>query len=55
MSVLERAFQIASEGECRNWEHVVTALKREGYEDIDQHFSGALIKDQINKRCAQAL
>jgi hypothetical protein len=46
-SVIERAFQLASE--CANLEDVKRKLKREGYFNVDAHFSGGSLKADLKK------
>lgn len=46
--VLERAFELASSGQCRSKKEVAQALSKEGYTMDDlSHLSGRLISEQI--------
>ena len=42
-----RAFELARSGECGTWEELKARLRREGYELVDAHLSGKLIKQQL--------
>ena len=52
-TIIERAFQIARSGECRNVQEVRRRLSREGYEAADAHLSGKLIREQLAALIAQ--
>ena len=45
--IIERAFELAPE--CENIEAVRSALKREGYSNIDAHLSGPSLRGDLKK------
>jgi len=47
-NIIERAFQLAPE--CQTVVEVRNKLSREGYLQVDAHFSGRLIKKEIAQR-----
>jgi hypothetical protein len=47
-NVIERAFQLASD--CQSVVEVRERLRREGYIQVDAHFSGRMVKKQIRQR-----
>ena len=44
---IERAFEIARSGTCRNVEDIRKRLKREGYSDARSHLDGPAIRKQL--------
>ena len=44
---VERAFELARSGICRNVEDIRKQLRREGYSDIMSHLSGPAIRKQL--------
>ena len=44
---IARAFQLAREGKCQSVEDIRRQLRRERYQSIESHLSGALIKKQL--------
>jgi hypothetical protein len=46
-STLERAFQLARQSTCNTFSEVRTALRREGFEAVDQHLAGSSVQTQI--------
>lgn len=51
--LIERAYELAAESDCRDWNAVVSKLKAEGYILVDSHFAGPQIKKEINAVCAR--
>ena len=45
--VIERAYQLAQSGECRNLEEIKRRLGQEGYDSVSFHLAGKLTKDQL--------
>ena len=45
--IIERAFQLAPA--CANIEEIRTALRREGYSNVDAHLTGRVIRADLNK------
>ena len=45
--VIERAYQLARSGECRNLEEIKRRLSREGYDSVSFHLGGKLTKEQL--------
>lgn len=43
-----RAFELAREGKYRTASEIQKALKREGYANLDRHFSGRALSKQLN-------
>jgi hypothetical protein len=51
--LIERAYELAAESECRDWNGIAWKLKSEGYMMVDSHFAGPQIKKEINAICAR--
>jgi hypothetical protein len=51
-NIIERAFELAPD--CRSLVEVRNRLNREGYLQVDAHFSGSTIKAQIRQRLNSA-
>jgi hypothetical protein len=54
MTVLERAFQLARSGECRNVTAVRKRLIMEGYANVHSQLSGRGLVNQIHDICKKA-
>ena len=48
-STVERAFQLARSGGCRNMIEIVATLKRERHEAVDAHLAGASIRRDLRR------
>lgn len=52
LSMIERAFELARSGSCRNPADLEAHLKREGYTSVHQHLMGsASLRKQLNDLC----
>jgi hypothetical protein len=49
LTTIERAFGIARSGSSRSIEDLKRRLKREGYDSVEAHLSGASIKRELTK------
>lgn len=49
LNPVERAFELAREGECKDLPELERRLKREGYSAVSQHLAGRSIRSQINQ------
>lgn len=49
LNPVERAFQLAREGKCRDLPDLERRLKREGYSAVSQHLAGRSIRGQISQ------
>lgn len=49
-STVERAFEIAGEGDCQGIPEIAAVLKRERHESVDAHLAGPSIRKDL-KRC----
>jgi len=47
MSIIERAFEIARSGDCRDMLDLEVRLKREGFEQVHGHISGPSVRKQL--------
>jgi hypothetical protein len=47
MSIVERAFELAASGECRDAREVERRLKWEGYEAVAAHLDSASLRKQL--------
>lgn len=47
--ILERAFQLARSGQCRQLSDIHHRLKLEGFTQIQAHLDGRSIKSQLKK------
>lgn len=54
MNTIERAFVLASAGECRTVTDIRSQLKRERFDSVDAHLSGGVIQKQLKERIARA-
>ena len=52
--IVERAFQLAKAGECRNVEEIKHRLKAENYLDIHAQLAGSAIRQQLMELCKTA-
>ena len=48
MGLVERAIQIAREGDCQSIYAIQLKLAREGYSDVSAHFVGISFRRQIS-------
>jgi hypothetical protein len=53
-TTLERAFDLARSGECRQITDILIKLKREGYGDARRHLDGAGLQRQLKDLMAAA-
>jgi len=53
-STIERAFEVASSGECRTLDELKRRLRREQLEAVDFHLAGKSIKAQLTELMARA-
>ncbi len=53
-AILERAFELARSGHYETLEQVRRRLVRERYEDVDQHLSGSMLRNQLRKALIEA-
>ena len=53
-TTIERAFELASSGECRTMDELKRRLRREQLEAVDFHLAGKSIKAQLNELMTQA-
>jgi tRNA G26 N,N-dimethylase Trm1 len=53
-STVERAFELARDGQCRSVDDVRRKLAKEGYESVDAHLMSAAIKTQLKAAIAAA-
>ena len=54
MTVVERAYELAGEGQCRSVSDIAIKLKREQFSSVDAHLSGSLIKKSLNALIREA-
>lgn len=47
LHIVERALELAGRGACRTVGEIRTVLRKEGYENVDQHFDGRAFKAQL--------
>ena len=47
MNVIQRAFDLARSGECRNKQELERQLRREGFSSVEDHLSGHQITGQL--------
>ena len=55
LSTVERAYQLARSGTCRNVEDIRRRLTSERYESVQAHLSGVSIKRDLLALCKAAL
>jgi hypothetical protein len=48
MTVIERAYDLARGGECRNLSDISATLKRERFSSVDAHLQGGTIRKSLN-------
>ncbi len=48
-TTVERAFDLARSGDCRNLPDLVAALKRERHEAVEAHLAGPSIRRDLKK------
>jgi len=53
-NTVERAFELASSGECHQISDILTRLKREGYGDARRHLDGAGLQRQLRELIAKS-
>jgi hypothetical protein len=53
-TISERAFQLARSGELPALTPIKARLKREGYTNVESHFSGRVLRQEVARLCAQA-
>ena len=53
-TTLERAYELASSGECRGLGEIRERLKREGYRDVQGQLYGPTLAKALNRLCAEA-
>lgn len=53
-TTIERAFEVASSGECRTMDELKRRLRREQLEAVEFHLAGKSIKAQLNELMMQA-
>jgi hypothetical protein len=46
---IARAFELARQSTCRTASEIRTALQREGFTHLDEHFSGKTLSKQLNE------
>lgn len=54
MTTIERAFALARSGECANLDEIRRILKRERFDQVEAHLSGAAIGRQLKELCREA-
>lgn len=47
-TIMERAFELARDGECHNVGDIKSALAKEGYSQVEAHFEGPSLKRQLS-------
>ncbi|MFN3946234.1 MAG: hypothetical protein ACK4K7_15020 [Allosphingosinicella sp.] len=47
-NIMERAFELAGSGDCRDMRDLQVRLKQEGYTRIPEHLGGSFTSRQIN-------
>lgn len=52
---VERAFQIAGAGGCRDVEDLIRKLKQEGYMNAPSHLGGQSVRRQLRERLQSAV
>ncbi len=55
LTILERAYELASSGECATLQMIKRRLKAEGFISIDAHLYGHTLQDDLRRRCQTAL
>jgi hypothetical protein len=53
-TTVERAFELAGLGDCRDLNELTAMLKREQYEAVDAHLAGPAIRQALRQLCAEA-
>jgi hypothetical protein len=53
-NTIERAFEVASSGECQTLDELKRRLRREQLEAVDFHLAGKSIKAQLTQLMARA-
>jgi len=48
-TIIERVFELARSGECRNLVELRARLRREGYSQVEQHLRGPMIRAQLRE------
>ena len=54
VSTIERAFELARTGLCKNVEEIRVKLKRERCEHVDSHLSSGALRQQLKDECLKA-
>jgi hypothetical protein len=52
--ILERAYELARSGKVGNVDQLVSALKREGYDQLEAYFTYSSLRRDLNKICRDA-
>lgn len=55
VSLLQRAFQLASSGEFTNVTYIAKRLSAEGYLGVSGHLSGRSLRKQLNDLCRKSV
>ena len=50
-TTVERAFELARSGACRNLEEIISRLKAEGLDSVEGHVAGASIRSELRQVC----
>ncbi len=53
MTIIERAFDLASSGPCETVRDISATLKRECFSSVDAHLQGSQIKSRLNLLIAE--
>jgi tRNA G26 N,N-dimethylase Trm1 len=53
-TTIERAFTLATSGECGTVEQIIKALRREGFSAVEAHLAGRTIRQQLRDICSRA-
>jgi hypothetical protein len=53
-TTIERAFEVASSGECRTMDELKRRLRREQFEAVEFHLAGKSIKAQLSELMMRA-
>jgi hypothetical protein len=52
-NIIERAFELAREGQCRTLDDIRRALSRERFANVNAHLAGLGIRNQLRKLMRQ--
>lgn len=53
-NVIERAFELARSGACRDINDIRLILKSEGHDLVDSHLSSGVLRQQLKDICVEA-